>query len=689
MNLTSEQKEVVALDKSGHWLVKGAAGTGKTTVAIERAAFLTSQQGFFEGSDCIILCYNNVAIQYISNEISSNKNAKSSTFHSWAMGIINQALKGEYRNMGDDVKSQLIEEAIKKYKNENNDSTVLERPFEQIRNEIDFIQQHGITNVGDYRSVRRRGLGIKLDKSAREIIWKVYREFCQLRNRKNFQSDYESVALYLYHLYQSENPPDYKVEYVVVDECQDFSPMMLKAIACTTNNIMLLGDAAQQIYGKEGVSWKSAGINVAGRRSKELKRNFRNCLAIYNFAQSIKESPYWFDEGENIPVSSVPAVPRNLPIDPGVSIEAFDNNRKEADGIIFSIKESMKVSLSICLLLQKNREVDYYASELRKNGIDCSVLKKRGGFPDIRKGVFLTTVHSAKGLEFDIVYIPNYERNWGLISFDGEDYLLQDSENSEHLETALKLLYTGVTRARYRVYLTTYRAISLTFPCHSDRYLISPGRTVEKIEELRCFMNLKANKLKQEVITEISNRQIENLIHFTSVENLEMVLQNGLTEKDELHRREVSFDKNDQLRLEGSGKVCATIEYPNIKLLSKYRHLKGRNNYAIILINPEAAAQEDVDFYYANAATRKGETKCSFGEMFSDQSARLPLDNQAEIQMKEIPRNYIKEIHVVPGVHLSSRIVELSEHYDIPVVESAKYFITTLDDYIREQSENG
>lgn len=93
-----------------------------------------------------------------------------------------------------------------------------------------------------------------------------------------------------------------------------------------------------------------------------------------------------------------------------------------------------------------------------------SVIKK-----DTRKyiensGIYLTTFHSAKGLEFDNVIIPSLSKD------NFPDPLSFDEVSSEEdvLELELKLLYVAVTRAKFGLYMTYVGEMSDLLPKDSD-----------------------------------------------------------------------------------------------------------------------------------------------------------------------------------------------------------------------------
>lgn len=87
-----------------------------------------------------------------------------------------------------------------------------------------------------------------------------------------------------------------------------------------------------------------------------------------------------------------------------------------------------------------------------------------------KKGVTLMTVHAAKGLEFDVVFVSGLEE--GLFPHEG----MGDEERDEEEER--RLFYVAITRARSRLYLTLARVRRI----YGTDYLQSPSSFLYDID---------------------------------------------------------------------------------------------------------------------------------------------------------------------------------------------------------------
>lgn len=123
------------------------------------------------------------------------------------------------------------------------------------------------------------------------------------------------------------------------------------------------------------------------------------------------------------------------------------------------------------VIIVKNRQlVGDLLKELKSNNIRGREIKKESN-SSIEDGVYVTTFHSSKGLEFDTVIIP---------FLNEQDYpdsnKLEESENKDKVySNALKLFYVAVTRARQAVVMSYSSALSHLFPIDSKNYIKHKG----------------------------------------------------------------------------------------------------------------------------------------------------------------------------------------------------------------------
>ncbi|MCX7884181.1 MAG: UvrD-helicase domain-containing protein [Caloramator sp.] len=66
MELNIEQKRLVQLRPNGHILIKGVAGSGKTTVAVHRIPYLLNSYCFDNDDRILMLTYNKTLVYYLS-----------------------------------------------------------------------------------------------------------------------------------------------------------------------------------------------------------------------------------------------------------------------------------------------------------------------------------------------------------------------------------------------------------------------------------------------------------------------------------------------------------------------------------------------------------------------------------------------------------------------------------------------
>ncbi|MBI2747057.1 MAG: NERD domain-containing protein [Burkholderiales bacterium] len=235
---------------------------------------------------------------------------------------------------------------------------------------------------------------------------------------------------------------------LLIDEAHDFDEtwlqMAVRMVNPASNSLLVLYDDAQSIYQKQRrkFSFSSVGIQAQGRTSV-LKLNYRNtaevlALAMQCAANLVAERP----EPEDAIQTVQPATAgRRGPLP--VLIEA-SNPAEEAELIAERVAKAVSEGKSpndIAVLFRTRIRIDGVSLALQRKGIAIQAMRAQGAtrFDWSKPSVKLITLHSAKGLEFPLVFIA------GLDSMPWKD---------EPLEEEVRLLYVGMTRSTHSLVLT-------------------------------------------------------------------------------------------------------------------------------------------------------------------------------------------------------------------------------------------
>ncbi|MDR7074967.1 3'-5' exonuclease [Fictibacillus barbaricus] len=457
------QSEVLYLPERGHYVVLGTAGSGKTTLAILRAAFL-AKTDCNPGEKVMLVTFNKALVTYLKSISATARNIDVINYHKFARGYLaNRGLMGRndiipaYSRLHW-TKSELIKQAYVLVKEEE-DSSVFERPVEVFFEEINWIQKMGITDISDYEKIERTGRGsTRITRSNRKYFFMVYLEYLKLREENNRKYDLEDLAYYVREeLGRDESTRMYK--HIIIDEGQDFSPTMLQSLAkaiSSNGSLTYFGDVAQQIYGSR-ISWRSAGfINPQIWR---FEQNYRNTKEIAKLGLAISRMPY-FKEDVDLIEPLFPRASGPLP-----ALIHFQNEEEELNYFIDQVADLYETE-TVAVLVRDRDAVSIVGAKLRSAGLRPRELKGDMGFWDSSPGVFVGTYHSAKGLEFDTVILPfcNNKR------LPDKDKILSLESREEALSDEIKLLYVGVTRAKRGLFISYSGEITEMLPLNSELY---------------------------------------------------------------------------------------------------------------------------------------------------------------------------------------------------------------------------
>lgn len=451
-NLTPKGKqfEIMDLEMRGHNVVTGSAGAGKSVCALWRAKAIVNRLG----EDVCILTYNNTLSNYLTNVIGDESGKVDiTTFHKIATAYLREIGELGYNEILNKGKSKLIKSAIEEVKKTYGyNSTLLRESF--IEEEISWMEKVGCLTLDEYENVVRYGRGdARLDRSNRKHVFKVYEKYLNLRKNNGYRYDWDDVAYYA-NKFIKEIRPSRTIKHVIIDEGQDFSPMMLKFMVNyvgENGTVMYLGDSAQQIYGSNG-TWKSSGLKI--KKAYKLDQNYRNSKEIERFSNEIRKTITLDDQevlkSENaIKSSEVPKV---------VNILEENNQIVFLEKILDNTIKNYGINGSIAILTVTNEDRNELALNLGLAGIKYRLIDKLDRSFKGEKGIYIGTYHAAKGLEFDSVIL------YKCSDIDFNCQVLSDDDKKEEIEKALKLLYVGATRARKGLILIYSGELPVGFP---------------------------------------------------------------------------------------------------------------------------------------------------------------------------------------------------------------------------------
>lgn len=230
-------------------------------------------------------------------------------------------------------------------------------------------------------------------------------------------------------------PAKFAAHHVLIDEGQDLSPEALQVLKKSAlTSFTIAADKAQNIY-PTGFTWKSLGIKVQGR-SKSLNPSFRGSRQIALLAADIVrhdpavDSEEWIKQEDGLGDGPLPEV-------------YFYGSWPARDAVISQVIAEAKSAnrrATIALLHPRARPVWGIARQFAARILDNDT-------PDmVSPGVLASTIHRAKGLEFDTVVLE--DANEGLIPPSESD---NGTSQKELEETFRRLFYVAVTRARRRL----------------------------------------------------------------------------------------------------------------------------------------------------------------------------------------------------------------------------------------------
>lgn len=458
--LHPSQRKLAQGIKNGAVRVLGGAGTGKTVVAMHRARWIAANIATVDKKVLFTTFTKNLAIDIESNlknicSVDELSKIEVINLDQWVQGYMRQHVSQHRLMIDRDITNAYWKNAMY----EKPDGIELPHNFFQEEWQR-VIQPNGISDANSYKTTSRIGRGTRLDRSQRIAIWPVfeaYRRQLDMNGQKELDDCYRSVREYL-----RNNGITLPYCSIVVDEAQDMGTqafLLLRAMLQEgSNDLFVVGDAHQRIYGRNKVVLGQCGINIKGR-SKKLHINYRTTDETRSWASNLLAGRQIDDlDGGEDSNKGYRSLTHGLP----PIIEQFTTELEQADFIkALLVKSSTPIS-HICVVARTNKEIESIQILLNKSGIETVIIKSNEVEESKENAVRLASIHRIKGLEFDELILASANDGLVPLSFVINDKA--DQASKEQAETEERsLVYVALTRARKQAYILSYGKISSFF----------------------------------------------------------------------------------------------------------------------------------------------------------------------------------------------------------------------------------
>ena len=476
-----EQNQIIRNEDIRTLIIQGVAGSGKTSIALHRIAYLLyTFRDSISSKDILIVSPNKVFSDYISNvlpelgeetvpETSMEQILSGVLEHKYKyqtyFGLVNELLEKPSSSLIDRIAYKasfgFISELDKFILHIENTYfkaadvkltkyITIPAPFieEQylrfnrypIRRRFDAMADYMLDMLKIQYAFTVTTAGRNLLKKEIRLMFagnndiQVYKDFFKWTNnpgmfkmRKGHTLEYSDLAplAYLHLALEGSGNQPFRVKHLLIDEMQDYSPIQYKVIQklfpCRKT---VLGDAGQSVNPYGSSTAETIQKSLTASEIMKLCKSYRSTFEITDFAQKIHPN------AELEPVARHGEKPQILQF--GSAVEELSGIM----GLISTYRKSGYKSLGIiCKTEQQAREM---ADMLKSYANDISFLSSQSSA--FVQGIVITSAHMAKGLEFDEVIIP------------------QTDERNYRSEIDKSMLYVAVTRAMHRLTLTFHEA---------------------------------------------------------------------------------------------------------------------------------------------------------------------------------------------------------------------------------------
>ena len=438
--LHPEQRAMVERGYNGPARVSGSAGTGKTVVALHRAAYLARANPM---ARVLLTTFSDALARLLQTklELLSNqdeailKRITVASLDSIALDLYGKRFGKPRLAQRQDVE-RFTGEAVE-WRGCNFSPAFLYTEWDRV---VDAWQ---LDSWEDYRIVRRAGRYRRLSESQRKTLWPIFEWVKSGLQREDLSTMAEVFGRLTVALGKGGERP---FDYVVVDEAQDVNVPQLRFLAALAggreNGLFFAGDLGQRIF-QLPFSWRELGIDIRGR-SQTLRVNYRTSHQIRMQADRLLD-PEIADADGNLEERTGTISVFN---GPPPTVRILEDEESEVNAAAEWLRKVLSDGLKpseVGIFVRSLNQIGRATEVARRADVPFAILdENRDTIDDC---ITIGTMHLAKGLEYRAVVVMACDAE--VIPLQSRvEGIMDEADLDEVYNTERNLLYVACTRAR-------------------------------------------------------------------------------------------------------------------------------------------------------------------------------------------------------------------------------------------------